>query len=39
MGGPRLLDVEIRLVTLGRAVMLEDVEGKKSRIQTRIMTS
>ena len=33
MGGPRLLDVEIRLVTLGRAVMLKGVEGKKSRMQ------
>ena len=33
MGGPRLLDVETRLVTLGRAVMLDGVEGKKSRMQ------
>ena len=33
MGGPRLLDVETRLVTLGRAVMLEGVEGKNSGTQ------
>ena len=33
MGGPRLLDVEVRLVAFGRVVMLEGEEGKKSRTQ------
>ena len=39
MGGARLLDVEMRLVTLGRAVMLEGVEGKKSRTQRHVSLS
>ena len=33
MGGPRPLDVETRVVTLGRAVMMGGVEGKRSTTQ------